>query len=118
VFRGRYRNNTTKTLQRILSAILLFGPEEPSFVSWAFFTFEVPVLLYTESNLRNPDKAQLRTDILSMHQQGMSYRKIGAALGIHWSQVGQIISNAESLNDYYWLNLWAYSGQSSVQQPD
>jgi DNA-binding CsgD family transcriptional regulator len=32
-------------------------------------------------------KGQLRTDILAMLQQGMSYRQIGAQLGIHWSRV-------------------------------
>jgi DNA-binding CsgD family transcriptional regulator len=42
--------------------------------------------------LRNPDKAQLRADILAMLQQGMSYRKIGAALGIHWTRVQQIVT--------------------------
>ncbi len=38
-----------------------------------------------------PDKEQLREDTISMRQQGMSYHKIGAAPGIHWTRVGQII---------------------------
>lgn len=45
--------------------------------------FDIPAPPSTENSLRNPDKKQLRADILAMFQQGMSYRKIGAALGIH-----------------------------------
>ncbi|MBN8591988.1 MAG: helix-turn-helix domain-containing protein [Anaerolineae bacterium] len=41
--------------------------------------------------MRNPDKEQLRAEIFVMVQQGMSYRKIGAALGIHWTRVQQIV---------------------------
>lgn len=57
--------------------------------------FDIPLPVSTESDLRNPDKAQLRADILAMLQRGMSYRKIGAALGIHWTRVGQIVKGAE-----------------------
>jgi hypothetical protein len=53
--------------------------------------FDIPLPASTESDLRNPDKAQLRADILIMLQQGTSYRKIGAVLGIHWTRVGQIV---------------------------
>jgi hypothetical protein len=53
--------------------------------------FDIPLPASTESDLRNPDKEQLRADILAMLQQGMSYRKIGAPLGIHWTRVGQIV---------------------------
>lgn len=49
----------------------------------------------TESDLRNPDKAQLRADILVMLKQGMSYRKIGTVLGIHWTRVGQIVKSGK-----------------------
>jgi hypothetical protein len=52
--------------------------------------FDIPVPHSTESRLRNPDKEHLRADILAMLQKGMSYRKIGAILGIHWTRVGQI----------------------------
>jgi len=45
----------------------------------------------TQSDLRNPDKEQLRADILTMCGRGMSYREIGAALGIHWTRVRQIV---------------------------
>lgn len=55
--------------------------------------FGIPVPASTASDLRNPDKEQLRTDILIMREQGMSYREIGAALGIHWTRVGQILGN-------------------------
>jgi len=60
-----------------------------------FYAFNIPVSLSTESNLRNPDKAQLRADIIAMRQQGMSYRKIGIELGIHWTRVGHIIKECE-----------------------
>jgi hypothetical protein len=52
--------------------------------------FDIPLPASTESDLRNPDKNHLRADILAMRTNGMSYRKIGAALGIHWTRVGQI----------------------------
>jgi hypothetical protein len=53
--------------------------------------FDIPLLASTKSDLRNPDKAQLRIDILAMRQQGMSYRQIAQAVGMHWTRVGQII---------------------------
>ena len=52
--------------------------------------FDIPLPASTESDLRNPDKEQLRAVIFTMRERGMSYRKIGAALGIHWTRVGQI----------------------------
>ena len=55
--------------------------------------FEIPLTSSTESNLRNPDKDQLRADILAMCANGMSYRQIATALGIHWTRVGQIVRN-------------------------
>ena len=53
--------------------------------------FDIPLTASTESNSRNPNKEQLRADILSMREHGMSYRQIAAALGIHWTRVGQIV---------------------------
>jgi len=53
--------------------------------------FDIPLPTSTASDHRNPDKAQLLADILIMREQGMSYREIGAALGIHWTRVGQIL---------------------------
>ena len=38
-----------------------------------------------------PDKQELRTLIVHLRDQGMSYRKIGVALGIHWTRIGQIV---------------------------
>jgi hypothetical protein len=55
--------------------------------------FDIPLQASTESDPRNPDKEQLRADILAMVQRGMSYLKIGMALGIHWTRVGQIVKN-------------------------
>jgi len=57
--------------------------------------FDVPVPASTASDHRNPDKAQLLADILIMRERGMSYREIGAALGIHWTRVGQIVKSVE-----------------------
>ena len=55
--------------------------------------FDIPVPQSTESDLRNSDKEQLRADIFAMRERGMSYRKIGAALGIHWTRVQQIVKS-------------------------
>ena len=57
--------------------------------------FNIPLPASTESDLRNPDKAQLRADILAMRANGMSYRQIGAVLGIHWTRVQQIVKSSE-----------------------
>ena len=43
-------------------------------------------------------KFQLYSDILAMREQGMSYRKIGVALGIHFTRVRQIIKILNSDN--------------------
>src|SRR5690606_1185482 len=48
--------------------------------------FEIPLTASTESNLRNPDKDQLRVEILALRAYGMSYRQIAATLGIHWTR--------------------------------
>lgn len=52
------------------------------------------------SVLLNVDKALLRRRVLELRQQGMSYRQIGAALGIHWTRVGQIVKESERCFDY------------------
>lgn len=52
--------------------------------------FAVLTSEYARAMNLHPDKAQLRATILAMNAQGMSYRAIGAALGIHWTRVGQI----------------------------
>ena len=53
--------------------------------------FNIPLTASTESNLRNPDKEHLRAEILYMREQGMCYRQIADALGLHWTRVGQIV---------------------------
>ncbi len=53
--------------------------------------FAIPLPESTKTRTRIPDKAQLRAAILAMMEQGMSYRAIGAALGIHWTRVGQVV---------------------------
>ena len=61
--------------------------------------FDLPLPASIESDLRNPDKTQLRADILRMRSQGMSYREIGAALGIHWTRVGQVTKAQTNQHD-------------------
>jgi hypothetical protein len=53
--------------------------------------FEVLLPQSTVTKLSFSDKALLRTLVLEMHEQGMSYREIGKALGLHWTRVYQII---------------------------
>jgi hypothetical protein len=52
--------------------------------------FEIPIPPSTLSEQLNADKALLRKRVLELRQQGMSYRQIGAVLGLHWTRVGQI----------------------------
>jgi hypothetical protein len=53
--------------------------------------FEIPLPQSTVTKLSFSDKAVLRTLVLEMHEQGMSYREIGIALGLHWTRVHQIL---------------------------
>jgi hypothetical protein len=53
--------------------------------------FDIPVAPTTLSDQHYTNKEHLKSIILDMHANGMSYRQIGAALGIHWTRVGQII---------------------------
>jgi hypothetical protein len=52
--------------------------------------FEIPFPQSTVTKLSFSDKALLRTLALEMHEQAMSYREIGKALGLHWTRVHQI----------------------------
>jgi hypothetical protein len=53
--------------------------------------FEIPLLHSTITKLSFSDKALLRTLVLEMREQKMSYREIGNALGLHWTRVHQIV---------------------------
>jgi hypothetical protein len=53
--------------------------------------FEIPLPQSTVTKLSFSDKAPLRTLVLEMHEQKMSYREIGKALGLHWTRVHQIV---------------------------
>ena len=55
--------------------------------------FNIPIPTSTQSNLRHPDKAQLRTDILTLRERGMSYREIAGETGLHHSRVWQIVNS-------------------------
>jgi hypothetical protein len=57
--------------------------------------FYISIPQSTESNLRNPDKEQLRADILALRAGGRSYRQIAQAVGLHWTRVQQIINSVE-----------------------
>jgi hypothetical protein len=57
--------------------------------------FDIPLPTSTESDLRNPDKEKLRTDILAMRANGMSYRQIAREVGLHWTRVQQIVKSTE-----------------------
>jgi hypothetical protein len=56
-------------------------------------TFDIPIPISTQSNLRNSDKEHLGKEIQALVQQGMSYRQIAQELGIHWTRVGQILKD-------------------------
>jgi hypothetical protein len=54
--------------------------------------FDVPVPPSTATNFVHVDKAQLLVDILALRAEGLSYRAIGEALGLHWTRVGQLLT--------------------------
>ena len=63
----------------------------------------MPETASTASNRLNGNKALLREKVLKMRQQGMSYRQIADAVGLHWTRVGQIVreyNDAENKNDH------------------
>ena len=64
--------------------------EQPGILSTSIMAEKAIRRQSTKSNLHNPDRARLRADILAMREQGMSYRKIGMVLSIHWTQIGQV----------------------------
>jgi hypothetical protein len=53
--------------------------------------FQVPLSDFIIQNQRHPDKAQLQNTILALRAQGVSYRKIADAVGLHWTRVQQIV---------------------------
>ena len=55
--------------------------------------FEIGLPQSTVTKLSFSDKALLRTLVLEMHEQKMSYREIGKILGLHWTRVHQIIKS-------------------------
>ncbi len=61
--------------------------------------FDIPIPISTQSDLRNPDKGQLRTDILMMRERGMSYREIAGETRLHHSRVWQIVNSETSTSD-------------------
>ncbi len=53
--------------------------------------FEIPLPQSTVTKLSFSGKGLLRSLVLEMREQGMSYREIGRALGLHWTRVHQIV---------------------------
>ena len=78
-------------IQNLTTRVSLFTRLHKIQVTRQIHEFDVPVAPSTSSDLCHPDKHLLRATILAMREQGMSYRQIGKALGIHWTRVGQII---------------------------
>jgi hypothetical protein len=60
--------------------------------------FDIPLPASTENDLRKPDKAQLRADILTMRADDMSYRQIAQVVGLHWTRVQQIVNATTRLS--------------------
>jgi DNA-directed RNA polymerase specialized sigma24 family protein len=58
--------------------------------------FEVAYSEVAIATQRNPDKDQLRSNILDLRAIGMSYREIAAIVGIHWTRVAQRLKKATS----------------------
>jgi hypothetical protein len=55
--------------------------------------FEIALPQSTITKLSFSDKALLRTLVLEMHEQKMSYREIGRVLDLHWTRVHQIVKS-------------------------
>jgi len=53
--------------------------------------FDIRLSTSTESDPRDPDKDALRQSILELRAQGMSYRQIAQAVGVHFTRVRQIL---------------------------
>lgn len=47
----------------------------------------------TQSDNLYSDKEQLRTHILELRWQGMSYREIAQEVGLHWTRIQQIVNS-------------------------
>lgn len=53
----------------------------------------IPIPQSTQSNHLHPDKVQLRSNVLDMRANGMSYREIADVVGLHWTRVQQIVKS-------------------------
>ena len=51
----------------------------------------IPKTPSTISSQLHLDKDQLRSTILDLHAQAMSYREIALIVGLHWTRVGQMV---------------------------
>ena len=55
----------------------------------------IPVPQSTQSDHMYPDKEQLRSNVLALREQGMSYREIAQEIGLHWTRIQQIVKLEE-----------------------
>ena len=61
--------------------------------------FEVADSEVAIATRRNPDKQQLHTTVIELYEQGMSYREIAQATGLHWTRVAQILNQTNARKD-------------------
>ena len=64
-----------------------------------FYGFAIPFTASFHSNYRYPDQSQLRETILTLRAEGLSYRAITHAIGLHWNRIGQILKAAAAKPD-------------------
>jgi hypothetical protein len=55
------------------------------------FSVDVPLPPSRATNQSYPDKAQRRAEIIAPRAEGLSYHAIGEALGLPWTQMGQLL---------------------------
>jgi hypothetical protein len=61
--------------------------------------FDISVAQTTLSDQHYTNKEYLKSIIMEMRTNGMSYRQIGAVVGVHWTRVGQILKATTRLGD-------------------
>ena len=58
--------------------------------------FNLALSSSTQSKLRYPDKQTLRSFILELRAQGMSFRQIAAVVDLHWTRIQQIVNESNA----------------------
>ena len=60
--------------------------------------FEVAYSEVAIATWRNPDKDLLRAIVIEFREEGMSYREIAWAVGLHWTRIQQIVKSDAGLS--------------------